>query len=99
MPADGQLKILVADDDPVSRRLMERTLQHSGYDVITVDNGRQAAAELSREGGPRLALIDWMMPELDGPGVCREVRSRHDSYVYIMLLTGKQSGGDVVEGL
>lgn len=94
------MKILVADDDPVSRRLMERILQQSGYEVITVENGRQAAQELSREGGPRLALIDWMMPELDGPGVCREVRNRqNDSYVYILLLTSKESSEDVVKGL
>jgi two-component system, cell cycle response regulator len=94
------VKILVADDDPVSRRLMERMLQRGGYEVITVQNGRQAAHELSRVGGPRLALIDWMMPELDGPSLCRELRSRqNDPYVYILLLTSKQSGGDLVEGL
>jgi len=91
---------LIADDDPVSRRLLERMLQHSGYEVVTADNGRQAARELTKENGPRLALIDWMMPELDGPGVCRKIRSRLDApYVYIMLLTARQSGGDVVEGL
>ncbi len=94
------MKILVADDDPVSRRLMERTLQNSGYEVVTASDGRQAARELCRPGGPRLALIDWMMPELDGPGVCRAVRNRHDeSYVYILLLTSKQSNEDVVMGL
>lgn len=94
------MRILVADDDPVSLRIMERTLEKGGYEVVTAENGRQAAQELSKEDGPRLALIDWMMPELDGPGVCREVRSRpHDAYVYIMLLTAKQSTEDVVKGL
>jgi two-component system cell cycle response regulator len=94
------VKILVADDDPVSRRMIERMLQRSGYEVVTVKDGRQAADELSKQNGPRLALIDWMMPELDGPGVCREMRSRHDnSYVYILLLTSKQSSQDIVEGL
>jgi two-component system cell cycle response regulator len=94
------VKILVADDDPVSRRLMERILQRSAYDVIPVENGRQAAHELARDGGPRLALIDWMMPGLDGPGVCREVRTRHnDLYVYILLLTSKESSEDIVKGL
>ena len=53
-----------------------------------------------REGGPRLALIDWMMPGLDGPGVCQEVRTRHnDLYVYIVLLTSKESSEDIVKGL
>jgi two-component system cell cycle response regulator len=56
------VRILVADDEPVSLRLMERMLQNSGYTVITVDNGREAAQILSRADGPRMALIDWMMP-------------------------------------
>jgi len=94
------VKILIADDDPVSLRLMERTLQRYGYEVITAKNGLQAAQVLLSPGGPRLALIDWMMPELDGPGLCREVRDRHDdAYVYILLLTSKQSSEDVVSGL
>jgi two-component system, cell cycle response regulator len=94
------MKILVADDDPVSRRLMERILQQSAYEVILVENGRQAVQELVREGGPRLALIDWMMPELDGPNVCREVRNRHnDLYVYMLLLTSKELSEDIVKGL
>lgn len=94
------MKILIADDDPVSLRIMQRTLEKSGYEVMTADNGRKAAAALSKDDGPRLALIDWMMPELDGPAVCREVRSRpHEAYVYIMLLTSKQQIEDVVKGL
>lgn len=94
------MNILVADDEPVSRRLMERMLQRNGYEVITAEDGRQAARELFKVDGPRLALIDWVMPELDGPGVCREVRRRqHGSYVYILLLTSKQSSEDVVRGL
>ncbi|MCU1320852.1 MAG: Response regulator receiver modulated diguanylate cyclase [Acidobacteriaceae bacterium] len=79
---------------------MERMLQKSGYEVVTADNGQEAARILSRVGGPRLALIDWMMPGLDGPNVCRVIRDRHDdSYVYMVLLTSKQSSGDVVQGL
>jgi two-component system, cell cycle response regulator len=94
------VKILVADDDPVSLRMMERMLEKSGYEVVAVKNGREAVSELSHPNGPRLALIDWMMPELDGPGVCGEMRSRHEtSYVYILLLTSKQSSEDIVEGL
>jgi two-component system cell cycle response regulator len=94
------MRILVADDDPVSLRMMERMLEKNGYEVITAVNGRQAASELSKVDCPRLALIDWMMPELDGPGLCREVRSwPHESYVYIMLLTSKQLTEDVVKGL
>jgi len=94
------MKILIADDDRVSRRLIERMLQQSGYEVISVENGRQAVEELAKEDAPRLALINWMMPELDGPGVCREVRGwNNNAYVYILLLTSKQLSGDIVEGL
>ena len=94
------MKILVADDDVISRRIMQKMLQGNGYEVVTADDGRKAANELARKDGPRLALVDWMMPELDGPGVCREVRSRHDdSYIYILLLTSKQSNEDLVAGL
>jgi two-component system cell cycle response regulator len=94
------MKILVADDDPVSCRLMQRTLERIGYEVVVAADGRAASIELSSVDGPKLALVDWMMPELDGPGVCREVRRRPDgSYVYIVLLTSKQSQSDIVEGL
>jgi two-component system cell cycle response regulator len=94
------MKILVADDDVVSRRMMAHMLQNSGYEVVLAENGLQAAHELAQPGGPRLALIDWMMPGLDGPGLCRQIRSRHtEAYVYILLLTSKQSNEDVVSGL
>lgn len=79
---------------------MQRTLEKYGYEVVTATNGIQAALELCSPSGPRLALIDWMMPDLDGLGVCRAVRSRHDNaYVYIVLLTSRQSSEDVVSGL
>lgn len=95
------MKILIAEDDHVSRLLMQRTLQKFGYEVVLAEDGRTAADILCSEDGPRLALIDWMMPELDGLGVCREVRSSHrdGSYVYILLLTSKQSSEDIVAGL
>jgi diguanylate cyclase (GGDEF)-like protein len=96
----GAVKIIVADDDAISRRMMARLLESSGYEVVTANNGREAAEKLASPDGPRLALIDWMMPELDGLGVCRSVRNRHDdSYVYVILLTAKQSRDDIVAGL
>jgi two-component system cell cycle response regulator len=94
------LKILIADDDSLSRRLLERTLLRAGYEVLPVANGRQAVENLGGPDTPRLALLDWMMPELDGPGVCREIRNRRDhSYVYMILLTSRESKEDVVAGL
>jgi diguanylate cyclase (GGDEF)-like protein len=80
--------------------MMTRLLESSGYEVVTADNGREAAERLASPGAPRLALIDWIMPELDGLGVCRSVRQRHEeSYVYVILLTSKQSRDDIVAGL
>jgi diguanylate cyclase (GGDEF)-like protein len=95
------MKILIAEDDPVSSLLMQRTLEKFGYDVVLAEDGRTAVEILSQRGGPRLALIDWMMPELDGLGLCREVRSaqRDGAYVYILLLTSRQDAEDVVAGL
>lgn len=94
------MKILIADDGPVSLRMMERTLEQWGYEVITVNDGQQAARLLCEPNGPRLAILDWMMPGLDGPSVCQRVRSRRDgAYVYIALLTAKQSREAVVQGL
>jgi len=94
------MKILIADDDAVSLRLLEKTLERAGYEVTAVSHGRKAAEELCRPDGPRLALLDWMMPQLDGPGVCRTVRrKRSQSHVYLVLLTSKSSKEDIVEGL
>src|SRR5215471_21668180 len=94
------MRILIADDELVSRRLLEKTMQRAGYEVTAVKNGLSAAAELCKPEGPRLALLDWIMPELDGPGVCREVRKSKDhSYVYMILLTSKEKKEDVVAGL
>jgi diguanylate cyclase (GGDEF)-like protein len=94
------MKILVADDDAVSRCLMERILNRAGYEVVLAEDGPEALRILGSPGGPRLALLDWMMPGLDGPSVCLEVRSsRERPYSYIILLTSKGSKEDLVAGL
>src|SRR5438094_7421322 len=94
------MRILIADDEVLSRRLRQKTLERAGYEVTALENGRLAAEQLCKRDGPRLALLDWMMPELDGPGDCREVRKRNEqSYVYMVLLTSKEAKEDVVAGL
>lgn len=94
------MKILVAEDDAVSRRLLEMMLFRAGYDVVTAADGSTAASLLTAEDGPRLALLDWMMPGEDGPSVCREVRrQREQPYVYMVLLTSKESKDDIIAGL
>jgi two-component system, cell cycle response regulator len=94
------MKILIADDEAMSRRLLQKTLERAGYQVSTAENGREAADQLCGLGGPKLALLDWEMPELDGPGVCREVRKKKEhSYIYMVLLTSKEAKEDIVAGL
>ena len=94
------MKILIADDDALSRRLLEKTLERAGYEVTAVENGKQALEQLSKLEGPRLALLDWVMPELDGPGVCRAVRTRSEqTYIYMVLLTSKGTKEETVFGL
>jgi diguanylate cyclase (GGDEF)-like protein len=94
------MKILVAEDDALSRTLLERTLQRAGYDVIAVADGAAALAELSRQDAPRLALLDWIMPEKDGVEVCREIRLRKEqAYTYLILLSSRESKQDIVVGL
>jgi diguanylate cyclase (GGDEF)-like protein len=94
------VKILIADDDAISLRIMEKMLRTIGYDVAMAINGSDALEKLLESDGPRLALLDWMMPELDGPQVCSRMRAAKDhSYVYVILLTAKNSKEDLVEGL
>ena len=78
---------------------MQRILERAGYEVIAVENGRLAAEQLCQPDGPRLALIDWIMPEMDGISVCRQVRLQRAPYVHMVLLTSKESKQDVVTGL
>jgi len=96
----GQLvKILIADDDAVSRTLLKRTLERNGFEVICMTNGNDALKCLLAPDGPRLAILDWMMPGADGPTVCRKVRDCADlPYVYILLLTAREGIEDIVEG-
>ena len=93
------MKILIADDDAVSRRLLESTLTRLGHTVEAVGDGTAAIAALTDAAGPRLAILDWMMPGADGLAVCRAVRGREAPYVYIILLTSRDRREDLVEAL
>jgi two-component system cell cycle response regulator len=90
------MRILIADDDVLSRRMLELTLQKLGHEVIVVADGAEALQQLSVADSPRLAILDWVMPELDGLEVCRYLRKRQDPYVYVILLTAKSEHKDIV---
>ncbi len=94
------MKILIAEDEPSFRRLLEEKLVMWGYDVIAAENGEAALQILQSEDPPRLALLDWMMPGLDGIEVCRRVReAAREPYTYILLLTSQQRDEDLVTGM
>ena len=94
------VKILIAEDDKVSCRLLESTLVRWGYEVVVTRTGVEAWEALKQTDAPRLAILDWMMPGIDGPEVCRRVRRIETATpCYIILLTAKGSKADIVEGL
>jgi diguanylate cyclase (GGDEF)-like protein len=94
------MKVLVADDSLVMRRLLESTLESWNYEVISVRDGGEAWAHLEREDAPPLAILDWMMPVATGLELCRKVRAMNRlSYTYILLLTSRGLREDIVEGM
>lgn len=93
------MNILIADDDAVSRRLLQSYLQKWGYAVTAVPDGAEAWRRFE-EGHFPMVITDWMMPELDGPGLLRKIRSsRKRGYVYAILVTAKSQKEDLVEGM
>src|SRR4051812_43621597 len=83
-------RILIAEDHYVSRHLLERNLSNWGFEVMTAEDGEAAVRVLESAEAPPLAIIDWMMPKLDGLEVCRRIREKKDRpYIYLVLLTAK----------
>src|SRR6267378_2718552 len=94
------MRILIAEDDPVSRRVLATTLTKWGHEVVTTENGLEAWAALQKDDAPWLAILDWMMPGIEGPEVCRRVRRNiKTAPTYIILLTALQDKEQMVEGL
>jgi|SRR5579871_1591528 len=94
------MKVLIADDDRSFQILLKGILTQWGYDIVAVGDGEQAAQQLLSSAGPRLAILDWMMPRLTGPEICERVRnSGRADYVYMILLTGKNQMEDLLTGL
>ena len=94
------MKILVVDDDPITRLALESLLAQRGYQVITVVDGEQAYELLQKDDAPRLAIVDWMMPGMSGVDLCRKLREADcASRTHVIMLTGKRSKEDLVTGL
>jgi two-component system, cell cycle response regulator len=96
---EQQIRVLVADDSAVSRKLVEQTLSDKRYSLVFAKSGREAI-NLFAEHHPTLVIVDWIMPDLTGLEICKHIRSKEKaSYTYIILLTGKSEKESVVEGL
>lgn len=94
------MKILVGDDDATFRLLLHRLIQKWGHEPVLAPNGAAAWDHLSAADGPRLAILDWVMPEVDGLELCRRARSGSlPHYVYIILLTARRDPADLLAGL
>ena len=94
------MKALIAEDDSISRRMLEAFLVKWGYEVMAATEGEEAWGILQGNDPPRLAILDWMMPGRDGIEICRSIRQRKGRpYVYILLLTARGQKQDIVEGL
>ncbi len=93
------MRILIAEDDMITRKLLQKTLEEWGYDVLSAEDG-QKALELFLKENVKFVVADWMMPVMDGLTLCRMIRSKKESgYVYFILLTGKDKKEDIIEGL
>lgn len=94
------MTLIIADDDAVSRRLLEKSLRGWGHEPIVVADGAAAWAALEAAEGPRLALLDWMMPEMDGLEICRKVRATPGmDLAYLILVTAQEGTEHLIAGL
>ena len=99
-PGEKRMKLLITEDEPVSRHILQSVLVKWGYEVLTATNGEEAWEVLQGEDPPSLAILDWMMPGMDGLEVCRKVRQCDRlKLTYLILLTAKDRKEDLVVGL
>lgn len=94
------MKILIAEDDFTSRTMLQAVLTKWGYEVMAVPDGEAALAAMQAANAPQLAVLDWMMPEMDGLSLCRKLcEQKRTEPLYLILLTSKGKRGDIVQGL
>jgi eukaryotic-like serine/threonine-protein kinase len=94
------MKVLIAEDNPLWRASLERQIENWGYEPVLANDGAAAMEVLKRSDAPRLAILDWQMPEMDGIDVCRCIKSdEHHPFTYVIMLTGRDADEDMVAGL
>ena len=95
---DESVPIIIAEDDPVSRRLVTAVIEAGGFRTVVTNDGNEAMTALRAQEGACIAVIDWMMPGMDGLEICRRVREVNTA-IYIILLTARGKKENIVEGL
>jgi DNA-binding response OmpR family regulator len=94
------VRILIAEDEPTTRNLLAAVLKRRGHDVVSAANGAEALLKMGQPDAPRLVILDWMMPEIDGLEVCRRMRETlKDNPPYIIMLTTRGDADDIIAGL
>ncbi len=94
------MRILIAEDDFTSRKILAAVLKKSGHEPVETGNGLEAWEGLQKPDAPRLVILDWMMPEIDGLEILRRVRSQlGDRPPYILILTAKTEKAEIIAGL
>jgi two-component system, cell cycle response regulator len=94
------MRMLIADDDRVTLKLLEAQLTKWGHDLVLCHDGGEAWDTLQGQDAPKMAILDWIMPTMSGPEICRRLRSlQSQAYIYIILLTSRKGKEDVVTGL
>lgn len=94
------MRILIAEDESISRRMLQSTLMKWNYEVVEACNGTEALAQLQSEDAPALAILDWLMPGMNGIEVCHKLREQpNQTPPYLILLTAKRDKADIVAGL
>jgi CheY-like chemotaxis protein len=91
-------KILIADDEPVTRAAVKKVVTRRGWEVVVCENGHDAAAQFDLENPPDVAVLDWMMPGLDGAELCQRLRKKKVR-AYLIMLTGRTRPEDLVQAL
>lgn len=96
-PSDANVPVVIAEDDPVSRSVVTAMIEKAGFPIIVTKDGNEAMTAFEGREKPCVAVVDWMMPGLDGPEVCRRLRESGKD-VYIIMLTARGGRDDALQG-
>lgn len=97
-PTDSSVTILIADDDQSMRDLLKAAVTQWGYNIVEASNGEEAWEIMQKPDAPRLLILDWLMPKLDGIDLCQRIREKLTFYPYIIFLTAVSGSANIIKG-